>query len=247
MKMTRVFKVFIFLLLIGLVSSIKALEIKITESVNYSITTIQERYYSVTSPNDKIAKSFKAKIWVFPSSEIKVEEEIDYDFGKNYEHFFYRYIPYVFRIGLDEYEMDISELEVVDKNGNKQHFYSEKSDETVDIRIGGGEKLFTGRQKYIIRYRAKGSFRYLDDKDQLYWSILGEDWTVPIEKVEATFILPDNLPSQPELECFTSSYQGENNNCSYSIDKRAVQFLSLKPICPQEYFVIKLSFPRLFA
>ncbi len=42
----------------------------------------------------------------------------------------------------------------------------------------------------VIRYRAANGLRFLEEHDELYWNITGDEWDVPIEAASARIVLP---------------------------------------------------------
>ncbi len=74
----------------------------------------------------------------------------------------------VYRDGMAE---NIAEL---DENSNGQFF----------AKIGRKNQTITGEHKYILKYKVRGSIRYFDNFDEVYWNAMGTGWTIPIKKAK---------------------------------------------------------------
>ncbi len=75
----------------------------------------------------------------------------------------------------------------------------------------------------VIRYRVKNAVRFfyakdnpgVGDLDELYWNVTGNEWTMPIDQVQARVILPDGItPTQ------TAVYVGPAGSISRDADIR---------------------------
>ena len=134
--------------------------------------------------------SYTAELTIEADGDLLVRETIFYDFAGNERHGIFRTIPVRFPHD-NEFDriykvVDVEvtsqsapdDLEVSDEGGNKV------------FRIGDPDRTISGRHRYQIDYRVEGALNGFDDHDELYWNALGNDWTVPVDSVQALVRAP---------------------------------------------------------
>ncbi len=199
-------------------------------------------------------KNYNIKINLNRDSSLDIEENITYDFGQSQKHGIFRFIPLVFQVkgqekwgGLLEREIKISDLRVL-RNGGKEpiaELDEKDSNGNYFIKIGSPHKSYQGIQKYTIGYRVRGSLRYFEDFDEIYWNATGLDWPVIIE--QARVELGSNLP---ELKFEKPScYQGRLKSAeACQVTKEGggknIVFTSTRPLNPGEGLTVAASFKK---
>ena len=138
----------------------------------------------------EVIKNFNSTITVLPDSSILVNEDITYDFEKAIRHGIFRTIPL---LNSKKEPIKIDVISVTNDRENSYNFIASVSNGILNIQIGDSNTMISGVKEYHISYRVWGSVAYFKDFDEIYWNITGNDWQVPIQKVEARVVLPNNV------------------------------------------------------
>lgn len=197
-------------------------------------------------------QSFNVNVNVQSDGRIKVEEAIDYDFASYQKHGIYRDIP-LFKTNTDgkKYILDISELSVTDEQGRGYPFKRTKnSNGDLSLRIGEPNRTITGLHRYTIRYIVSGALTYFSDHDELYWNVIGTQWSVPIETATAQITLPKRIEgSSLKLACYTGAQSSTTSNCTYqstsdSSSTTRVSYTATGDLGSYEGMTVVVGFPK---
>jgi hypothetical protein len=83
----------------------------------------------------------------------------------------------------------------VARNGNPEHYVTERMINGVRIRIGrSDDTINTASHLYVIKYRTTRQIGFFEKYDELYWNATGTGWTFPIDVAEARIRLPEDVP-----------------------------------------------------
>ncbi len=161
--------------------------------------------------NEKIVK-FESFIKIEKDGSLNVTEKITVNaMGAQIKRGIVREFPTKYKDKFNNNYNVKFELKSVLKNGNKEQYKIERRNNGVYIYIGNPDIYLTpGIYSYEINYRTNRQLGYFEKFDELYWNVTGNGWRLPIEKAEATVILPDNnIPSEKiKFEAYTG-YFGE--------------------------------------
>ncbi|MBU3964634.1 DUF2207 domain-containing protein [Patescibacteria group bacterium] len=158
--------------------------------------------------------SFDVIIKVNSDSTLNIEEQIKYNFGLADKHGIYRDIPIKYQARGGNYNLRISDIEVVNENGQPYKFAISSEGEYKRIKIGDADKYVTGQKTYIIRYKIGRAINYFQDYDEIYWNATGNEWQVPILESSAKVILPEATNIQSiKADCFAGAI-GSIEKCS---------------------------------
>ena len=228
---------FVFQPVFGQTRRVSRVMVTIKLDRSYSRTFVYKIYERI--------RNFKAKYWVEKDGSVRVQEKIDYDFGANVRHGIYRYIPYVYKAGEKDFELEFSDFKVVDEKGNPYKFVLSKDERFYFLKIGDPDRTIYGRKVYIISYKVKGAIRYFENYDEFYWDITGEGWRVPIEKAEAQIFLPKGAgKGKVKAICFTGVFGEAGKNCSVKVAGNVVYASLTTPLKSGEGLTIGVSFPK---
>ena len=164
----------------------------------------------------EVIKDYKVQIIIEKQGTINVSETIIYDFGNLFKHGIYRDIPFIkTNQSGKKYQLDFSKISVQDEFKNNYKFIKYQQNNDLIFKIGDPNSTITGVHTYIINYTVAGALTYFSDHDELYWNAIGDEWTVPIEKMTVNILFGNQIkidPNDTKLECF-----GEN--CTFNIDE----------------------------
>ncbi|HYI49191.1 MAG TPA: DUF2207 domain-containing protein [Allosphingosinicella sp.] len=110
--------------------------------------------------------------------------------GDEFRHGIYRDFPTRARRsgGIAEAGFEVAG---VTRDGRPEPWRRERIDGGVRIRIGDANVfLRPGTHTYRIRYRTTRQIGFLEDRDELYWNVTGNDWAFAIDHAEARVRLP---------------------------------------------------------
>ena len=132
--------------------------------------------------------NYEVEIEINDDSSFFVTETISYDFGAAHKHGIYRNIlhrhPQEASAWYKIRSIDIS-VDSITRNGAAEQFVVTDGKDLTSVKIGSAETFVTGQQVYTIRYHVTGGLSYLSDETvEVYWNVTGNDWQVPIKRVE---------------------------------------------------------------
>lgn len=100
----------------------------------------------------------------------------------------------------------------------------------------------------IIHYRVKNAIRFFYKSsevgalDELYWNVTGNGWTMPIDRVQARVVLPDEIvPTRTAV--YTGQAGSRAANATIQKDGNEVGFTSTAPLAPYEGMTIGVGWP----
>lgn len=121
-----------------------------------------------------------------------------------------------------------------------------------NLKIGDKNRTFTGDYDYEISYKYRLGDDLYEDKDLLFYNIIGDSWDTVIKKVNFKIDMPKGFDSS-KLQ-FAYGYDGANKteNLKYSIDGNSIvgtleeqlymnQALTVRLELPEGYFVKEKS------
>ncbi|WP_444662490.1 DUF2207 domain-containing protein [Cellulomonas sp. CW35] len=157
------------------------------------------------------------------SGTADVSVDFDFDFGDDPGHGPYLTLPT--RQGYDETRdrvFSYSAVSVSSPSGAPADLHREESDGWLTLRIGDEDvDDVSGVQTYRLTYRVDGLVNPANEQhsgDELYWSVIGEGWEIPIGDVSATVTGPAPVegavcfagPSGSTTPCTSADVRGSS-------------------------------------
>jgi len=144
-------------------------------------------FFSFQSVSAEVIKNFTADIEVAESGSFVVTETIVYDFEGAEKHGIFRNVKSTHAEAASawykERYIDL-ELMSVTRNGLSEP-YTIQAYEGLSARIGDANKTISGEHTYQIIYKVDGALSTYGEVVDLYWNVIGDEWTVPIKQVVA--------------------------------------------------------------
>ncbi len=192
-----------------------------------------------TLPQEAIV-SYDSNITVNVDNSIDVTETITYNTGPSAHHGIYRDIyPY----SSQDRKIDIQNVSVTDEFGNPYIVQLTDSGSNYRIKIGDPNSTFLGQKIYIIRYHATRAVAQLQDVDEIYWNVTGNDWGMPIYQAQVVVTLPSGA-TLLQSACYYGP-KGSTNQCQpATISGNAYTFSSPSILNPQEGITVAVGFPK---
>lgn len=195
-------------------------------------------------------KGYDVQLELFENNSFVVTEEISVNFTEP-RHGIYRYIPYKGtttrqidgRTVLEKYRMKVSDVHV---EGYNYETYTENGN--LVIQIGSGDIYVEGPQEYRISYRCT---LYDDENnafDSLYWNILPNGWSTPVESASMTIHMPKEFDpgmvefiagdyGRADMEAVDWNVNGTTINANTTRILNAGEGATVYIILPEGYFV----------
>lgn len=188
---------------------------------------------------------FRSQYTINTDGTVDVVEQIDYYFPDQ-RHGIFRDIPLSKENqDGDKYLISASEISVVDEGGNAYIFQDNSTSSQLSLKIGDPNRTITGSNTYIISYTLSGAITYFPDNDEFFWNVTGNEWEVPIRKVQTITIFPDLIENQLEAICYTGTYGSEQQNCATKDGDGISKVVeTTKPLTIGEGLTFSVSFPK---
>lgn len=195
-------------------------------------------------------KAYDVRLDLSENNSFIVTEDIKVEFTEA-RHGIYRYIPYKGTITrqvdgrtvLEKYRIKISDVGV-----EGYEFETTRENGNLVIRIGSEDIYVNGPQEYRISYRCT---LYDDENeafDSLYWNILPQGWSTPIEAASMTVNMPKKF--NPDMAEFVAGKYGQADMdaVNWSVNGTTItanttrildtgEGVTLNVILPEGYFV----------
>ncbi len=202
----------------------------------------------------EIIRSYNIDINIQKNGTFDVTEKITYDYGTNQRHGFFRSIPYT--ITNDEgkhFKMDVHIFSVSNETDDNNTYTKSIENDRIVVKIGDPDKLISGQKEYILRYNVSGGLRYFSDHDELYWNVIGADFSIPIEKAFATVTFPEDISKEDvskedvsydgRATCYVGA-RGSTEICSSEISGSSISYTADRQLAPYEGMTIVAGFPK---
>jgi uncharacterized protein (TIGR04222 family) len=173
---------------------------------------------------------YQSQITIEPSGDLRIVEQIVYDFGSNSKHGITRQIPTRFHYNSRYDRLEpVSDVGVTTSPGTPAQTKVSTAGTTTDIRIGDPNRTITGVHTYNISYRVRGALNAFPDHDELYWNAIGDEWFVFINNGAATVAAPAAItrvacfagPTRSSLSCDHAVIDG--STATFSQDELSFQ------------------------
>ena len=186
-----------------------------------------------------VHESFHADIRVFPDGELEVTETIRTRFEGSWNGL-YRFIPvqYVTPQGFS-YKLRLELESITDELMRPLRYEttSERHYRKFTIWIPGAQDAI---RTVVIRYRVAFGLRFLDDYDELYWNVTGDEGLVPIEQASARIQLPAEVTGQRGV-AFTGGYGSVEQAAQVQVVGQTVTIQALRALNIREGLTVAVA------
>ena len=192
--------------------------------------------------------SYDSEVEVRADGTLEVTEHITVRAeGKNIRRGIYRDFPTRYRDRLGNRVSVRFEMVGVERNGEREAWFTERRDNGIRINTGGDDFLpVPADYTFTLRYRTTRQLGFFEEHDELYWNAIGTGWDFPIESGTVRVRLPAPVP---EGEMGTEGYTGPQGAGGSAYAARipepgAAEFRLTEPLAPREGLTIVLTFPK---
>ncbi|PJE65432.1 hypothetical protein COU91_01660 [Candidatus Saccharibacteria bacterium CG10_big_fil_rev_8_21_14_0_10_47_8] len=157
------------------------------------------------------------------ASSLDVVEKIDAQFP-NYDqnHGILRAIPRSYQ----GHTLSLKINSVKDDSGISLNYTTYTQNDNLVLKIGNPDRYVLGRQTYVVSYSMRNAVDFLNDHEELYWDVNGDQWAQPMAIVNTKIHIPSDLLSQ--LQDRQTCYAGfsgvsSSGTCSVSRDTNSTE------------------------
>lgn len=189
--------------------------------------------------------SFDTIVRVNQAGDLLVTETIQYDFGEKVRHGIFRRIPYLYDSATGQTRADIDSFAVSTNEGESLPFTESRDGGFVRLKIGDPEVTTTGIETYTISYTVHDAVLFLEDRDEIYWNLTGNDWPLPIEVARGVFVLGFPEATIVQSACYAGAY-GSQRPCEASAtssDGRTLE-IGQRLLGAKEGLSVAVAFPK---
>jgi uncharacterized membrane protein len=189
--------------------------------------------------------TYHADITISEDSSFIVKETIVVTFHQP-RHGIYREIPFEYRDEIGKILRTPTKiLSVTDASGKGWTYKVSRKGPILYIRIGDPKRFVRDRQTYIISYQVENAILFLEDHDELYWNVTGNNWKAPIQEASANVALAAKNPSKNIwAACYTGPYGSKESQCSYETYDNGSKFLAKRSLRTGEGFTIAFGWDK---
>jgi len=179
---------------------------------------------------------------------INVQEKIEVQTeGKQFKRGLWRSFPtrYADMFGL-QYIVGFNVAEIK-RDGVREYYSIVDRINGKQIYIGDPKKrLSSGLHTFLISYTSNRQLGFFNDRDELYYNVVGNDVGFVVDKATARVQLPSNVPRDKiSFEAYTGYFGQKNKNYNVEmLDDGTVFFETTNSLLPKQAFTIVVSWPK---
>ena len=190
---------------------------------------------------------FHSAIEILSDGSVLVSESLTIEaLGQEIKRGILRDIPIIYR---DRFNNRVSvHLEVISvtRDGREENYVLENVGDNLRIRIGRRDHLLShGIHRYVITYRMTRMVGFFTDYDEIYWNVTGNDWSFPIDRVEARVRLPQGA-ALIQQDAYSGRRGTQGKDFTFGAEGADLVFRSTRSFSPGEGLTVAVAFPKGF-
>ena len=191
---------------------------------------------------DYVIDEYDIHIIVNENNTLDITETITAYFNKS-KHGIIRSIPLSNTITRLDGTSSTNRTQVINVSVNHE-YTTKKADGDYKIQIGAEDHTLTGRETYVIKYTYNLGKDPVEDYDELYFNIIGDEWDTVIGNVTFTITMPKTFDSS-KLG-FSSGRTGstDNSNVNYTVSGNTIMGSYQGILLPSEALTVRCELPE---
>jgi len=174
---------------------------------------------------------------------VTIEEKIEYDFGQAEKHGIMRDIPTIYSRNGGKYNYRYEMIDVL-RDGKSEPYEKSNTSKSLHLKIGDADITITGKHTYTIRYRTDRAINDFPEQSELYWNVIGPEWTIPIEQSTFKVTLPKDVGiTNVSSTCFTGVLGSQERSCQAQETGSGATYSTTRVLSAYEGFTAVLGFP----
>lgn len=183
-------------------------------------------------------ENYRVDIRVEASGAFLVEETIDVLFFSD-RHGIFRVMPYKYQIDGKTHKTKIRNIEVDGWPVEKSWDFN-----ALTLKIGDPNSYVNGPQRYVIRYRVKDAWLFMEEHTEFYWNVIGHYWEVPIKKVEYRIEFANSPQlSEGDYYVYTGVFGAQGSDATIHYRGGAIGGQSQRELGPGEGLTVAVKLP----
>lgn len=193
---------------------------------------------------DERILDFQGQVECFEDASIKVQEKLKAKSeGTGIRHGIFRDIL------LRNWAGRPSRIEVLHGTLDGSPVATRGENFTQGIRIYLGDpdtELPPGIHVFTLVYRMSDQVGNLEDRDEIYWNVTGNDWSFPIDRVSCLVIPPPGArnPESFKVAAYSGHQGSRGKDFRYEVDDSGVRFETTRPLVPGEGLTVAVGWPK---
>jgi uncharacterized membrane protein YgcG len=181
-------------------------------------------------------------IEVRPDSSLSVREAITFAFRGSHQGI-YRVIPVRYPRGGFELALRVEGVQVLDEDFRPLPTEVSHSGRYMRIKAWVPGAVDAAKTITLV-YRVRRGLFTVDDHDELYWNVTGDEWDVPIRQVEAVVVSPPSVALDEIRSIAYTGYRGiAGTDYEEQRSGNVVSFRASRPLRPREGLTIAVAWP----
>ena len=125
----------------------------------------------------------------------------------------YRVLPMSQWLANNKFRSHSHTFESITFDGEEIPYAKAARSGNVAVAIGNEKALAPlGEHVYEIRYTTTNHVLFLENRDEIYFNVTGNDWTLPIDEASFTFLVPGGVDNILETTAFTGPRGAKGGN-----------------------------------
>ncbi len=185
---------------------------------------------------------FSVTVEVSADATLSIREAITFEFRGSHQGI-YRTIPVRYTRGGFDYALRLDGIRAFDENVRPLRTEISRPSGYVRIKAWVPDAVNTTKT-VIIAYRVRRGLFDVDDHEELYWNVTGNEWEVPIRQAEALIASPPGVPLDSVRSVAYTGYYGVAG--SDYVEERADHFITVRatrPLRPREGLTVAVAWP----
>jgi len=222
---------------------------KIMKKVIFSIGFLFSFFLFLTAPVSKVIavssgyviENFGSKIEINQDTSLTIEETIEVDFSVP-KHGIFRIIPVIYTNKGRTIRARLKVLSVANENGQQYQYQTSRYHQSIKIKIGDPERIITGSQTYVIKYKVSKVLLSYKDHDEVYWNVTGHEWDTVIKK--ALVVVESPYAEITKASCFSGRAGSQEERCEGDFSSQEVSFATTAPVNSGSDFTIVVALDK---
>ncbi|MEW5424685.1 DUF2207 domain-containing protein [Amorphus sp. 3PC139-8] len=187
---------------------------------------------------------FQSEITVQKTGAIDVVETIQVVArGNQIRRGIYRVIPLTRVMGLGRVRADFH-LNSVSRGGHDAPYRLTIENGQAEIRIGQADVILQpGVYTYRIAYTMSRQVGFFSDYDEIYWNVTGTEWAFPIERAQASIVLPAGAQVL-DASVYTGRFGQSGHDATITRGLNWATFVAPSPLQPHEGLTVDVAFQK---
>lgn len=189
---------------------------------------------------------FDSDIIVNSDASIDVTENITvYGNASRILHGIARRLPLLHQDENNEWQNVAYQIKEIKFNNQPSSYYATNSNNLLAIYIGRVDTMLDpGVYTYTLQYHVNNAIRFLNDNDEFYWNITGNEWDFPIIQVQATL----SLPKGAQINHY-GVHSGSIGSKGYNfvvtqLSPNQLRITTRQPLLPAESMTVSVTWPK---